>query len=99
VTAGPARAPVQAAERARLSLPASPLTDDERILHALDRLGYGPRPADLAAVKAIGLASYLEEQLHPARRPAPELGQALASYPVLGATTAQLLRDYPQPSA
>src|SRR6187399_1233304 len=95
VTAGPARTAVQATERARLTLPASPLSEDERILHALNRLGYGPRPGDLARIKAIGLAAYLEGQLHPDRLPASNVSDALASYPVLGASTAQLLREYP----
>ena len=31
----------------------SPLSPDERALHALNRLGYGPRPADAAAIAAL----------------------------------------------
>ncbi len=97
---GPAGRPVQAAGRRRGStLPASPLSEDERILHALNRLGYGPRPADPARVKAMGLATYVEGQLHPEPAPSPAMSEALANYPVLGATTAQLLRDYPRPAA
>ena len=37
-------------------LPKTSLTEDQAILHALNRLGYGPRPGDVERVKQIGLA-------------------------------------------
>src|SRR5262245_16745586 len=90
VTAGPAREALHAAGPSRLSLPPSPLSEDERILHALNRLGYGPRPGDVARIKAIGLAAYLDAQLHPDREAASDrdtdLDDALAGYPVLAAS-------------
>lgn len=33
---------------------------------ALNRMAYGPRPDDLARVRALGLPAYIEEQLNPA---------------------------------
>lgn len=36
---------------------------DDRALHALRRLGYGPTPADLAAVRQAGVAKWLDSQL------------------------------------
>jgi len=100
LTVGQAETPLTTTGGAAgLTLPVSPLSDDEQILHALNRLGYGPRPADPARVKALGLATYVEGQLHPDPAPSPVMGEALANYPVLGATTAQLLRDYPRPAA
>ena len=87
-----------AAPSTRLSLPASPLTDDERVLHVLNRLGYGPRPADVARVRAMGVAAYLEQQLDPSRLSTTAVTEALAGYDVLNASTAQLVRDYPQPT-
>jgi uncharacterized protein (DUF1800 family) len=33
---------------------------------ALNRMGYGPRPNDIAAVQALGLAAYVDQQLNPA---------------------------------
>lgn len=54
---------------------AASLTADERALHALNRLGYGPRPADAAAIAAEGAGPWLErflaEQLEPRRLPLP----------------------------
>jgi uncharacterized protein (DUF1800 family) len=35
-------------------------------LHALNRLGYGPRPADVRRVLARGIEKYVDDQLHPA---------------------------------
>jgi len=87
-----------AAPSGSLKLPASPLSEDERVLHALNRLGYGPRPADVARVRQMGVAVYLEQQLHPEGLSGNAVRAALADYPVLDASTAQLVRDYPQPT-
>ena len=86
-----------AARSASLGLPPSPLTPDQRILHVLNRLGYGPRPGDVDRVRAVGLAAYIERQLHPRRIPDPAVEPALAVYPVLALGTAELVRDYPLP--
>ena len=81
-----------------LSLPASPLGPDQRILHALNRLGYGPRPGDVERVRRMGLAAYIETQLDPRGIPDLALEQALAAYPVLALSTATLVREYPLPT-
>jgi uncharacterized protein (DUF1800 family) len=47
------------------AVPARP--DDRTIVHVLNRLGYGPRPGDVERVRAVGLAAYIEQQLHPER--------------------------------
>src|ERR1035441_3739610 len=41
------------------------LRGDERILHALNRFTFGPRPGDLEAVRAMGLERWFNQQLHP----------------------------------
>ena len=53
--------------RVSVTLPSSSLTDDQRIVHVLNRLGYGPRPGDVERVRETGLAAYLDRQLDPAR--------------------------------
>src|SRR6185436_19059880 len=99
-TASPPAAPppVSAARPAALSLPASSLGPDQRILHALNRLGYGPRPGDLERVRQMGLAAYIERQLDPRAIPDPAVEQALVAYPVLTQSTVALVRDYPRPT-
>src|SRR2546422_6243592 len=46
-------------------LPISELSPDEAILHALNRLAYGPRPGDVERVRQMGMAKWIEEQLNP----------------------------------
>jgi uncharacterized protein (DUF1800 family) len=92
----PVAAPLRAG--VRLALPASPLTPDQQILHALNRLGYGPRPGDVERVRRIGLAAYVDEQLSPSGLADPAVEQALPAYPVLARSAADLVRDYPQPT-
>jgi uncharacterized protein (DUF1800 family) len=44
---------------------AADLSAEQRALHVLNRLGYGPKPGDVRAVLDVGVASYIEAQLHP----------------------------------
>jgi len=41
------------------------LTEEQRALHALNRLTFGPRPGDLRKVMAMGVDDWVEQQLHP----------------------------------
>ncbi|WP_309723309.1 DUF1800 domain-containing protein [Armatimonas sp.] len=48
------------------ALPADkPLTEEQRIVHTLNRLGFGPRPGDIERVQKLGLKTYIDQQLHP----------------------------------
>ena len=40
---------------------------DEAIVHVLNRVAFGPTPAAVEHVRAIGIARYIDEQLHPER--------------------------------
>ncbi|MEP6754321.1 MAG: DUF1800 domain-containing protein [Chthonomonadales bacterium] len=42
-----------------------PITEDQKIQHVLNRLGFGARPGDVQRVKKMGLKAYIEEQLNP----------------------------------
>ncbi len=106
-SAGPRSAsatPVLATSRAaplpapHLVLPASPLSEDQQILHVLNRLGYGPRPGDIERVRQMGLARYIARQLDPAAIPDDAVGLALSPYSALAMTSTQLVREYPQPT-
>ena len=72
-------------------------TADQQVLHALGRLAFGPRPGDVAAVRAMGVDRWIERQLAPARLPdAP--GDAIAArHPALALPLAALLERYPPP--
>jgi uncharacterized protein (DUF1800 family) len=45
------------------------LSQDQSIVHALNRLAFGPRPGDVAVVKKMGLEKWIDIQLHPERLP------------------------------
>jgi uncharacterized protein (DUF1800 family) len=74
------------------------LSKDEQILHALDRLTFGPRPGDVARVKKIGLKKWIFEQLHPDRMSEnPVLEAHLQELESLRMTPLETLQHYPAP--
>lgn len=44
---------------------AAELTEEQRAVHVLNRLGYGPRPGELEKVVAMGVDHYIDLQLNP----------------------------------
>src|ERR1700743_597479 len=67
------------------------LSSDERILHALNRFTFGPRPSDMEAVKAIGLDKWFAQQLHPTSIDNSALQARLADYPAMQGSSADVL--------
>ena len=51
------------AERSRI--PPTSLTDQQKAIHLLNRITYGPRPGDVKRVQGMGLDAFLRQQLHP----------------------------------
>ena len=43
----------------------SAVVSDRLILHVLNRLTFGPRPADVETVRRMGLQAWIQSQLHP----------------------------------
>jgi uncharacterized protein (DUF1800 family) len=80
-------------------LPITELTEDQAVLHALNRLGYGPRPGDVERVKRMGLEKWIDRQLHPESIDDSKLQARLQTLPVLAMSAQTLLSDYPQPDA
>ena len=78
-------------------LPITELAADEAILHALNRLAYGPRPGDIERIKQIGLAKWIDQQLNPNSINDSAVEARLEIYPTLKMHTAQLLSEYPNP--
>ena len=73
----------------------APLTQDERILHVLNRLAYGPRPGDVERVKAMGLKAWMQQQLDPASIDDSKLQARLADFPAMQLPLADMLAKYP----
>lgn len=75
------------------------LSDSERALHALDRLAYGPRPGDLAAVATEGADAWIARQLAPESIPLPPaLAAELRGLPTHGLDAAEIWRRYGPPA-
>jgi uncharacterized protein (DUF1800 family) len=75
------------------------LNEDQKVLHVLNRLGFGARPGDVEKVKALGLQKYVEQQLNP-----PAIDDAAAeakvrNLEVFNMSTAQVFAKYPNPGA
>jgi uncharacterized protein (DUF1800 family) len=83
--------------RAARGLPTSALTEDEAILQALNRLGFGPRPGDVERVRQMGLPQWVEAQLHPESIDDSGLESRLERFPTLKMTSARLLEEFPEP--
>lgn len=78
-------------------LPIEGLTQDQAILQALNRLGFGPRPGDLELVKEMGLQKWIDRQLHPESINDSALQARLDRFPTLKMSSAKLLDEFPQP--
>ncbi|HET6980336.1 MAG TPA: DUF1800 domain-containing protein [Pyrinomonadaceae bacterium] len=73
------------------------LTEEQRILHALNRLGFGVRPGDVERVKSMGLENYINEQLNPEKISDTVAENKVRELNVLNLTTAELYEKYPNP--
>lgn len=79
-------------------LPITELTEDQAILHALNRLAYGPRPGDVERIRKMGLAKWIDGQLNPQSIDDSALDKRLERYSTLGMSSSQLLNDFPPPA-
>lgn len=74
------------------------IDQNEKVIHALDRLTWGPAPGEVAEVEKIGLKKWIDLQLHPERIPEnPELESRLKVLPTLQMSSGELLDHYPPP--
>ncbi len=72
-----------------------PVKGEGRVLHALNRLTFGPRPGDVAAVEAMGLNTWFEMQLNPAKIDDSALEARLAMFPAMQMPQQELMARYP----
>src|SRR3972149_4213521 len=97
----PAPGALAAGEKGALTIPDTGLTEEQKIVHLLNRLGYGPRPSyalrasegrpsDIERVKRMGIAASIEPQLNPATIPDEDGEQRRAVLKTLQMTPFQL---------
>jgi uncharacterized protein (DUF1800 family) len=74
------------------------IPDDQKILQALNRLTFGPRPGDVQDVKALGLKKWLNRQLHPEQiQETPLLTEKLKHMDTLTMSSTEMVSNYPTP--
>jgi uncharacterized protein (DUF1800 family) len=76
-------------------LPIRELNEEEAILHALNRLGFGPRPGQVEQIEKTGLENWIQAQLHPEGIADPVVDARLAQFPAMGLGVTALLDQYP----
>ena len=72
--------------------------DDRTIVHVLNRIGFGTAPGDIERVRALGLAAYIEQQLHPERIDDSELAARLAAFDTLSKSTEEMAMQFYLPA-
>jgi uncharacterized protein (DUF1800 family) len=92
-----ARSSIPLDKKLKGKLPITELTEDEAIMHAMNRLGYGPRPGDVERIRKMGLEKWIDQQLHPDSIDDSALDQRLQRYPTLNLSAKKLIQEYPQP--
>lgn len=72
------------------------MSRDERALHVLNRLGFGPRPGEVEQVRTEGEMKWAERQLHPESIPEnPLLLSKLAPLSTLRMSSSEMAAKYP----
>ena len=71
------------------------LSEDQRLLHLLNRATFGPRPGDLERVRQIGFERFLDEQFHPETLDDSDVEKRLAVLPTQQMSSPELYLFYP----
>lgn len=71
---------------------------EDKVLHALNRFTFGPRPGDEARVRAMGLDKWFEQQLNPASIDDAAFEERMLEFPAMQMKSSDLLKRYPQPN-
>ncbi len=85
------------AARKKKAAEAAGMDDQQRALHALNRLTFGPRPGDLQRVMAVGVDKWIEQQLHPDKIDDSALEARLVPLRTLKMDTRAMLEHFPPP--
>lgn len=72
--------------------------DDRAATHVLNRLAYGPRAGDVAAVRRLGVAAWIEQQLHPHRIDDRALEARLAGFATLTLDARTIVQEFERPA-
>jgi uncharacterized protein (DUF1800 family) len=94
-------APLAAAERLMPAVgPAAKgrtvrLSEEQKLLHLVNRITFGPRPGDVERLRQMGIEKFLDQQLHPETIDDADLERRLAVLPTLQMASTELYQFYP----
>lgn len=74
-------------------------TADQQVQHVLNRLAFGPRPGDVAKVRAMGVDAWIAQQLEPQRIDNSATDRFVEQFSTLNKSGEDLLAQYPPPGA
>ena len=73
------------------------LASDGAIVHVLNRIAFGPRPADVEKVRVMGLDKYIDQQLHPERLADLEIDTRLGALTTLDMSSREIAETFALP--
>jgi uncharacterized protein (DUF1800 family) len=74
---------------------AAQMDQQKQVVHALNRLTFGPRPGDVNQVMALGLDKWIDQQLHPDKIDDSALDARLSSLRTLRMDTREIVENFP----
>jgi uncharacterized protein (DUF1800 family) len=75
----------------------TPLTQEQKVIHFLNRTGFGPTREAVQKVNQMGIPAYLEEQLHPERISDTLAEERVAGLKTMRLSSRELIELYPPP--
>jgi uncharacterized protein (DUF1800 family) len=73
------------------------LTQEQKVIHFLNRTSFGPTREEVQKVNRLGLRAYLDEQLHPETIPDVLMEEKLAALKTMRLNSRELIELYPPP--
>ena len=92
-----ATVPLAIAKKDKRNSAATPMDEQKRALHALNRLAFGPRPGDVERVAAMGVDKWIDQQLHPEKIDDHALEVRLEPLRTLRMNTREIVENFPPP--
>jgi uncharacterized protein (DUF1800 family) len=75
----------------------TPLSHEQKVIHFLNRISFGPTQQEVQKVNQLGIAAYLEEQLRPENISDTPMEEKLAGLKTMRLSSRELIELYPPP--
>ena len=76
---------------------AAQMDERQQVIHALNRLTFGPRPGEVDRVMSMGLQKWIDQQLNPDKISDSALDARLSQYRTLRMSNRELVENFPPP--